>query len=501
MDSLSDKTSIKMVRKALDALPKGSKALDLAYDGAMQRIDSQLEGYRHLAKQLLGWLTYSERLMSVQEIQTALAIEPGESSLDEDNLSDVTEIVGYCAGLIIVDEETIRLVHYTTQEYFRRNDGKAAVASQQDIAISCLTYLLYEEFGDDWVNDVDSISWNVEVRMQRHPFLIYAARHWASHASVCDQHVVKDLTMSFARHDHKVSSAAQVLLGMDHKRLLWQYFESTKSHSPLTVMHLLAYIGNKAIFSELLNHGFEADYEDSNHRTPLWWATIGDQYAMVKFLLSENRVNVNGAYHSLDDYASEFETPLHVATAHGHTSIVKLLLDCADIDVNSQNSDSETPLYKAACYEHKSIVELLLDCADIDVNSQDLDGETPLYKAALWGYTSIVKLLLDCADVDVNLPNKYSGTPLHGAATTGYTSIVKLLCAHPKVDLDSRDYDGRDIVSLVKKRQEQMVEFRTDEKHDIFILALEECLDIIRAAMDERKSASFAQLAEQSSQP
>ena len=65
MDSLRDKTSSKLIRKALEVLPKGSDALDLAYHGAMQRVEDQMEGVRVLAKQLLGWLTYSERLMTV----------------------------------------------------------------------------------------------------------------------------------------------------------------------------------------------------------------------------------------------------------------------------------------------------------------------------------------------------------------------------------------------------------------------------------------------------
>lgn len=481
MDSLSDKTSIKMVKKALNALPKGLKALDLAYDGAMQRIDSQLKGYRHLAKQLLGWLIYLERIMSVQEIQYALAIEPGESSLDEDNLSDVAEIVGFCAGLVIVDRETIRLVHYTTQEYFRQNDGKFAVATQQDIAICCLTYLLYEEFGDGWVyedrgqadeRDSDRYAPHspraVRDRLQKHPFLGYAARYWSSHASVCDQQNVIELTMNFARHDHKVSSVGQLILVMDSRKRLCRNLESTKSRSPLTVMHLLAYIGNKAIFSRLLNHGFEADSEDSGHRTPLWWATEGGQYAMVKFLLSENRVNVNGACHPLDEHVyAIIETPLHVAAYRDDTSTVKLLLDRADIDVNSLNSSCETPLCVAVTYKHTSIVELLLDCADTDVN---------------------LRCLFDVA-------------PLNVAATRGSTSMVKLLCAHPKIDLESRDDEGRDVFALVKERQETLSRSTRKRQHARRILAREACVDIIRAAIEERKSASSAHPVEQCSEP
>lgn len=498
MDSLSDKTSIKMVKKALDSLPKGSKALDLAYDGAIQRVDSQLERCRHLAKQLLGWLTYSERLMSVQEIQYALAVEPGESSLDEDNLSDVTEIVGYCAGLVIVEEDTrcLRLVHYTTQEYLRQNGGNHLVAAQQDIAISCLTYLLYEEFETGWVYNMKDVSKEMEdipkegrgfksipfraaeVQLQRHPFLGYAARYWAIHASVCEQQIVKELTKNFARHDHKVSSVGQVNLVMDDETALCEGLEGTKSRSPLTVMHVLAYIGNKAIFSELLDHGFEADSQDSNRSTPLCWAARGGQYAMVKFLLSDNHVNVNnGACRPLDDHASGIETPLHVAALNGHTAIVELLLGHADIEVNLRDPTGYTPLHSAVSYNYTSIVELLLGYAGIDVNLRHPTGHTPLQSAILYDNTSIVKLLLNCADIDVNTRDNGGRSPLHRAVQFGRTSILKLLWAHPNIDLDSKDNEGRDIFSVVEEKQELVSSSKSDRPR-------QECLGIILAAIE-----------------
>lgn len=291
MDSLRDKSSPKMIKKALEKLPKGSNALDLAYDGAMQRIQSQMEGFQLQAKQLSGWLTYSERLMTVEELQHALAIEPGTPDLDQDNLSDVHEIVAFCAGLIIIDEETqiIGLVHYTTQDYFRRNGDRVLARAQQEIAISCLTYLLYRKFGQGWVLDEDENEgeeegdgWvvyededegeeeredkgehygsdeghaksedkdegegmSVELRLQIYPFLQYAVRHWATHSTVCGQRNIKDLTISFAKDDCRVSNASQVVMALD-KPLRYFGFGKTKSLTPLSAIHFVAYLGHE----------------------------------------------------------------------------------------------------------------------------------------------------------------------------------------------------------------------------------------------------------------
>ena len=50
-------------------------------------------------------------------------MEIGESALDEEILPGIEDIVSVCAGLVTVGQESniIRLFHYTTQEYFERN--------------------------------------------------------------------------------------------------------------------------------------------------------------------------------------------------------------------------------------------------------------------------------------------------------------------------------------------------------------------------------------------
>jgi hypothetical protein len=49
-DSLTDKTSPKAIKSAFDKLPRGSHALDIAYDEAMKRINNQRAGFRHSAE-------------------------------------------------------------------------------------------------------------------------------------------------------------------------------------------------------------------------------------------------------------------------------------------------------------------------------------------------------------------------------------------------------------------------------------------------------------------
>ena len=147
----------------------------------------------------------------------------GTVCFDEDNIVDIDEVVGFCAGLVIADKETgnIRLVHYTTQEYFRRNGDIILASAKQEIAISCLTYLLYDEFENGWVRGTDAdrekreYDRTLKDQVRKYPFLAYAARYWADHAKICSQRNVQELVMSFVKDDRKISSASHVVLVQD----------------------------------------------------------------------------------------------------------------------------------------------------------------------------------------------------------------------------------------------------------------------------------------------
>lgn len=54
-------------------------------------------------------------------------------------------MVSACAGLVTSDEESriIRLVHYTTQEYFERTQTSWFPNAQDDITKVCITYLSF----------------------------------------------------------------------------------------------------------------------------------------------------------------------------------------------------------------------------------------------------------------------------------------------------------------------------------------------------------------------
>jgi len=79
------------IKSALAELPRGSEALDKAYEEATKRINSQTPGLHNLAKGVLSWIIYAQRPLTTKELQHALAVEPGKKELDK-NTSQILMI-------------------------------------------------------------------------------------------------------------------------------------------------------------------------------------------------------------------------------------------------------------------------------------------------------------------------------------------------------------------------------------------------------------------------
>jgi hypothetical protein len=319
----------------------------------MERIDGQKSGFGLLAKKVLSWIICAKRPFTTSELQHALAVNIGDRNLDEENLREIDDMVSVCAGLVIVDEETriIRLIHYTTQEYFERTQRKWFPNAETDITAICITYLSFCVFESGFCQ-TDA---KFEERLRLNQFYDYAAHNWGHHARVASAEV-EQLILDLLESEAKVSSSSQAMMvrggysGIVPKQM--------------TGLHLAAYFGLSEAMIALLKHGHEPDSKDSYDRTPLSYAAENGHEAVVKLLLAKDGVNLN--------YMDQFdETPLLFAVENGHEAVVKLLLAKDGVDLNSKSIYDRTPLSHAVGNGHEAVVKLLLAKDGVDLNSKD----------------------------------------------------------------------------------------------------------------------------------
>jgi hypothetical protein len=131
-------------------LKEPPKDLYDSYDIAMQQIEAQNEDNRKTAHSTIIWVTNAKRPLTVSELTVALAIKPGARRLNEDYLLDIETILAVCMGLVIVDEnlKVVRLVHYTTQQYFDSIQALLFPDAQTEITCTLLTFLAFDGYPD-----------------------------------------------------------------------------------------------------------------------------------------------------------------------------------------------------------------------------------------------------------------------------------------------------------------------------------------------------------------
>ena len=430
------------MKTTLFRLTKGAAALDAAYSGALQRIEGQLDNDRELAKRVLSWITFAKRSLTTAELCCVLAVEPDKAEIDPENVYNSEDLVSVCAGLVVVDQESgiIRLVHYTTQEYFERTGDAWNPGGQLHITIACLTYLSFTTFQSGSC----STDKEFEERLQQYPFLDYAAKHWGHHARVVEADVT-DLAYTLLQGG-LLSSAIQLVGAPNYK-----YGGYSTDYIRMTALHYTAQFGLAGITERVLAAVDEpvtkvVNAKDSEGDSPLFIAAWNGHGEMIKTLLDKGaEVNAQGGYHG---------NALQAASARGHEQVVKILLD-KGVEVNAQGGYYGNALYAASSGGHEQVVKILLD-KGVEVNAQGRGYGNALQAASARGHEQVVKILLD-KGAEVNAQGGKYGNALQAASARGHERVVKILLDKgAEVNAQSGDY-GNALYAASAGGHEQVV--------------------------------------------
>jgi ankyrin repeat protein len=487
MDSFRDKLTVRDVKSALQNLLQGSDAYDVAYHAAMERIFAQGEVAREMAKRILAWILCAHRPLSTLELLHALAIEPGDTEINEDNIMDPEQLLTICAGLVAIDEQSdsIRFIHHTTQEYLQRNQQTWLPHANIEIARTCTNYLLIKAL----ITGPCSSRKDYDRRIETLPLLSYAAVHWGPHMKlVVGESRVNGLTeigidaLAFLANVGNLSSASQVLLMSDRE----QHFEENIAWegARFTGSHWIGRFGLVFILEQWIAKDVELDGCDYNGQSPLCWAAMNGHDATLKALLATDKVNVNSKDKdgrsplswaarkghvaiierlletgkvNIDSQDDDGRTALSWAAENGYEAMTRSLLDAGKVDVDSKDKYCQTPLLWAVGEGHEVIVQMLLVTGKINLDSRDHEGRSALSWAAENGYEAVTRLILETGRVDVDSKDKFNRTPLSWAARRGHVAITKLLLDTGKVDIDSQDDDGRTPLSWAAENEHEVV--------------------------------------------
>ena len=479
LGALARKQNRRDLHEALNTLPKDLHAI---YEETMKRIFSQDTQDVQLALRILAWISFSPEPLKVEELQHALAIEPGTKQFDWDLMIEDSVLVSVCGGLVTVDRgsRVIRLVHFTTQEYLRGIEQDLLPTAKHDITVSCLTYLLYRTFASDVCDNCRALNghpqrdcpcaecrsnyddewleapWCRCYKCQAGEALVlqsYALRNWSIFARAlpeCDATVatfIEEMLMNERTLTRFINQE------LEEGRLL-----QARDCGPL---HVAAYVGLKIIVKKLLTAGYPVDTLDCEGNSALYYAAKSGQDEIVELLLRA------GSF--IDRQNHSKETPLLKAISADHTSTLRLLLENNALTevghiwayrplVLACEEDAEdavrhllnhgarlTGSFDALngsclhCAKSATVAKLLLD-KGADVNAIDSQRCTPLHVAIMQRKgEDFVGLLIDYG-ADVDAIDGSGMTPLLIAENKGNADIVQILIKRAaNVDLADRD--------------------------------------------------------------
>ncbi|KAF4459089.1 hypothetical protein FALBO_14162 [Fusarium albosuccineum] len=405
-DSIIRCRNLSNIRKAITELPKGPGAYEKLYANTISRIQGR--DTRDLAMQVLSWIAWTKRPITVRELQHALVISDGDTALDEYNITDAEDLISSCEGLVTLDIKTniIRLVHYTTQEYLE---------SIRDTCVPTGVSGLHQAafYGLDEV-----------------------VRRFLSDGYEVNQQTSYGQAPLFSATARGFQSTVATLLGHNAQVDLKDVFGRT-------ALCVAAEHGHLDIAKTLISHGAITDFTDEFGRSPISDASEAGHVSIVEYLLQ------CGSEVQADLPENSGRTPLWRAASKGHWEVVSLLATHgADIDTHVRGNP--TPVSWAAQKGMNDAVDKLI-VMGANINLADEEGRTPLSYAAAEGLSPIVDSLL-AHGADPSLADKDGWTPLLWACDSGKLDAVSLLLQYgPSNIIEHTDRFGQYALSIASR--------------------------------------------------
>jgi len=528
VEILSKKQDRRSVRRALEALPT---SLDDTYNQALGRIRSQDADDAMLAQKILYWISFAVRPLTttgmspflslhrqkdqeaplqltplqpeclypvimnntdmVAELICAIAagyLDPDENYLDNEAFVDRDVLIDVCAGIVTVDREStiIRLVHYSTQQYFERNRTAIFPDAQSHISRVCLRYLSLEAFFVPCTGIVE-----LSDRIAQNTLFDYAAKNWGYHAKNSpEQEVLKEIYAFFQLGSHLRSSVQCCLweigdphfFGLKPQDLgLWLAIKFglletvktllsegafvnvyiTEAWSRTSALRIAVAEGHEGIVSCLLESGATTNEDPGPQSSLLGLAAEKGSFSIVQLLLNSGInihaedqlngtallaiINRRGLSSSaticqllvdrgvnLEFWEEPHGTALGNLVAEYPTNrpemrlaIIRILLQ-AGANVEAKNSKGESPLIVSGLLGGHEMVKILIK-AGASLTKQDWLGFAALHSAP--PDETLVGILI-ANGADVNALARSGETPLHYAAAVGDSASAKLLLHH-----------------------------------------------------------------------
>ena len=127
-----------------------------------------------LARRILGWVQFAQRILTMGELQEALALDLEGPSLDINDCLEPHQVVSICGGLVIHNQvnDLVTFSHETVRPFLETT----SLPSHLVLSKTCLAYLRLPPL------EKPSEGFDLDQRKKEFQFSVYAATFWAKHS-------------------------------------------------------------------------------------------------------------------------------------------------------------------------------------------------------------------------------------------------------------------------------------------------------------------------------
>ena len=418
------------MQNALDQLPSD---IDTYFDVTIERIAKLPKGRKALGMNTLMWLTHTFEPLKFSGLSEALAVPYSSDSIDVSFCPSRQVVLECSMGLVTVDDDTevVKLVHHSVYEYLRSVSQNLFPSAKTHLSDVCLKYLAFSDFSNGPCRDETSLN----LWLGLHPFVSYAAVHWANHIKEAASEEAKgkavDLVMS---QPHRASMSQIKRYAQRYREEYWAW-EEVNSITPL---HAACHFELEELVIGLLAQKANINAITSICRTtPLILAAAQANAAILQAILNKQPDLA---------HCNWYGTALHCATEAGRLESIDLLMAAGcPVDI-CESRLGRTPLHCAADMGNHLTERRLLENG-ADEMARDNSGKTFLHNRVIVGMKFPINLLelrkrayTELVNTDharlprkpshinvINAPDNRGNTPLHYAVALGDEEMTTFL--------------------------------------------------------------------------
>ncbi|RKK08293.1 hypothetical protein BFJ68_g17270 [Fusarium oxysporum] len=376
----------------LQGLPKGLNPL---YERMLQQVEAS---QRDFVRSILRWCAFAIRPWDLEDLIAMLKIQGTEALTPIEVLRGR---LGHCGHLVNISEKTVTFVHQSVYDFLTQvpPQGKPTPwfsledAGQQhaDLASVCLSYMEFR-YSYNYCYRDELAKWPTPGCT----LIYYATSNWDRHFRLSAQHATS------------VLKAHPEIFDKDSK-ILDMYIDEFRTY------HALGPFKRRNAFGET----------HQSNRLELVAADLGLDVLMQHIHKGKPAMFRRVKNNITEPFRVKFggTTPLHLAAARGHLSIVEMLRTEMPLDLKDDYGC--TPLCCAAKGGHTAVVELLLKSgADISVGD-------PLEWAMMELRVEAVKLLLEWSPSPfITVRHLERAAQICLPTNTGKDSLLSLILPH-----------------------------------------------------------------------